>query len=334
MTVTLGAPSSRPSRSPSPVAYHIGDEASDVPRVGSLQRLFPSDISRRGRLASCLLLGFTIGSVSLFLVGGPVVLTGLSPATATDVSALSVLRQEDAATAASLTEGLAPVASVAADGGEPADVGAEAAAPVATVGTQALQEAPSPETLKALWMTRQEAESMLEVMHKDMTYLEYGSGGSTMAFAPMAKRAYSIEHDSTLPRVWSTWERGQGYRVLSSRLTGCASLGSGLYGLSLRFGAGPGLTPATTSRATLVFSMLLLFCSVWFHSRLHVNPSFSPVLCGAHRGMVLADAGETGGQRPCSARLLHVCSRGPGHGRVGRQPRVRGGHVSCLQALR
>ncbi|GAB0489641.1 hypothetical protein MMPV_000866 [Pyropia vietnamensis] len=109
---------------------------------------------------------------------------------------------------------------------------------MATVGAQAPQEAPSPETLKALWMTRQEAESMLEVMHKDMTYLEYGSGGSTMAFAPMAKRAYSIEHD----KEWcSRMQEKLAVSGLAQRVTyTCAPVdrGTGGWGVSHAFEEG------------------------------------------------------------------------------------------------
>ncbi|GAB0491213.1 hypothetical protein MMPV_002465 [Pyropia vietnamensis] len=53
---------------------------------------------------------------------------------------------------------------------------------------------PSEAQLRALWISPDEASRMLWAMHPGMTYLEYGSGGSTLAFAPMAARAYSVEH--------------------------------------------------------------------------------------------------------------------------------------------
>lgn len=201
MSVTLGAPTVRPSRSPSPAPHQGADGATGSPR-GGLQHLFPPGTSRRSRLVSWLLLAFTIGSVSLFLAGVPIRLGPLSsPPAVRGVSAPTVLRREDATTTASLADGLAAVAGRDADGEQAAVAEAGAPAVVATDVAQAPQELPSPETLKALWMTREEAASMLEVMRKDMVYLEYGSGGSTMAFAPMAKRAYSIEHDSTFSRL-------------------------------------------------------------------------------------------------------------------------------------
>ncbi|KAK1859218.1 hypothetical protein I4F81_001815 [Pyropia yezoensis] len=55
---------------------------------------------------------------------------------------------------------------------------------------------PSAAQLGALWMSADEASRMLWAMHPGMTYLEYGSGGSTLAFAPMARRAYSVEHSA------------------------------------------------------------------------------------------------------------------------------------------
>lgn len=237
MSITLGAPTPRPSRSPSPVSFHRGDGPAAVPRAGGLQRLFPAGTSRRGRLISCLLIAFSIGSVSLFLVGAPIGLDALSPSTAEDASAPTVLRREDAPADPSLTGGLAEVAGVASDG-ESADAGAGELAPEAMDGAPSSQDGPSPETLKALWMTRQEAASMLEVMRKDMTYLEYGSGGSTMAFAPMAKRAYSIEHD----KEWCLrMQEKLAVNGLSERVTyTCAPVdrGTGGWGVSHAFEEG------------------------------------------------------------------------------------------------
>lgn len=210
MSVTLGAPTARPSRSPSPSTHRGADGATGSPR-GDLPHLFPAGTSRRGRLVSWLLLAFTIGSVCLFLAGAPIRLGPLSsPPAAGDVPAPAVLRREDATTAASLTDRLEAVAGRDADGEQPVGAEAGAAAAVDTDVAQAPQELPSAEALKALWMTREEAASMLEVMRKDMVYLEYGSGGSTLAFAPMAKRAYSIEHDSTLFCLLASAVRGSG----------------------------------------------------------------------------------------------------------------------------
>lgn len=294
MSITLGAPTPRPSRSPSPVSFHRGDGPAAVPRAGGLQQLFPAGTSRRGRLTSCLLIAFSIGSVSLFLVGALIGLDALSPSTAEDVSAPTVLRREDAPADPSLTGGLAEVAGVASDG-ESADAGAGELAPEAMDGAPSSQDGPSPETLKALWMTRQEAGSMLEVMHKDMTYLEYGSGGSTMAFAPMAKRAYSIEHDSKLPS-WVLQHTGAGARPLRALLLPgwlCVSGARAVFPVPL---LEPRLTPVATTGAASVVLMLLLF--VLRASLSPVSPSFSPhtPACRNCRGMVLADAGETGSQ--------------------------------------
>lgn len=47
-----------------------------------------------------------------------------------------------------------------------------------------------------LWMPKGEGHALIRRMHGVRTYLEWGSGGSTLNIAPMAlKRAVSIEHD-------------------------------------------------------------------------------------------------------------------------------------------
>ncbi len=47
-----------------------------------------------------------------------------------------------------------------------------------------------------LWMPKSEAEALIRRMHGVRTYLEWGSGGSTLNIAPLAtRRAVSIEHD-------------------------------------------------------------------------------------------------------------------------------------------
>lgn len=53
---------------------------------------------------------------------------------------------------------------------------------------------PTSKDLAAVWMSPDEASRILWALKPGMIYLEYGSGGSTMAFAPMAARAYSVEH--------------------------------------------------------------------------------------------------------------------------------------------
>ncbi len=47
-----------------------------------------------------------------------------------------------------------------------------------------------------IWMPRSEAEALIRRMHGVRTYLEWGSGGSTLNVAPLAtRRAVSIEHN-------------------------------------------------------------------------------------------------------------------------------------------
>lgn len=263
MSVTLGAPTARPSRSPSPSTHRGADGATGSPR-GDLPHLFPAGTSRRGRLVSWLLLAFTIGSVCLFLAGAPIRLGPLSsPPAAGDVPAPAVLRREDATTAASLTDRLEAVAGRDADGEQPVGAEAGAAAAVDTDVAQAPQELPSAEALKALWMTREEAASMLEVMRKDMVYLEYGSGGSTLAFAPMAKRAYSIEHD----REWCLrMQEKLSIKGLSQRVTyTCAPVdrGTGGWGVSHAFEEGTyrvfkAYVDAVTALNESVFDVVLI----------------------------------------------------------------------------
>lgn len=49
----------------------------------------------------------------------------------------------------------------------------------------------------AVWMRHSEVDMMIEQLCNVDTYLEWGSGGSTLNFAPFARRvAHSIEHDS------------------------------------------------------------------------------------------------------------------------------------------
>lgn len=56
-----------------------------------------------------------------------------------------------------------------------------------------------PVNYSEIWMSREETDVILRYMRKGVQkYLEWGSGGSTLNFAPLAHgKAYSIEHDKT-----------------------------------------------------------------------------------------------------------------------------------------
>lgn len=45
------------------------------------------------------------------------------------------------------------------------------------------------------WMSNQERSLIEDNLNKDHIMLEWGSGGSTISFAPLVKKIYSIEHD-------------------------------------------------------------------------------------------------------------------------------------------
>lgn len=62
---------------------------------------------------------------------------------------------------------------------------------------QLLSEQEQPLNYSAIWMGREEADVFLKYMRQGVRlYLEWGSGGSTLNFAPLTQeKAYSIEHD-------------------------------------------------------------------------------------------------------------------------------------------
>lgn len=47
-----------------------------------------------------------------------------------------------------------------------------------------------------VWMSVQEISLVRSFIKPHHQYLEWGTGGSTLTFAPIAKHAYSIEHDA------------------------------------------------------------------------------------------------------------------------------------------
>ena len=219
MTVGV-APTARPSRSPSPAG---GSSAAAAPLLPMATRPPPSGGGgggRRGRLPTALLAALSFGGLCLFLAVAPQA-PRLGPPVGEPAGAAG-----GGGPAVSSVPPPPPVARAAA-----AASASDASAAVGANAEEHPQVPPSAEALKALWMTPEEAASMLEVMRKDMVYLEYGSGGSTMAFAPLAARAYSVEHNGTTGAGAGGGTGGGGEaggQRLDEWLLACAEVGGGV----------------------------------------------------------------------------------------------------------
>eukprot|EP00168_Porphyra_purpurea_P001385 TRINITY_DN1169_c0_g1_i7.p2 TRINITY_DN1169_c0_g1~~TRINITY_DN1169_c0_g1_i7.p2 ORF type:complete len:179 (+),score=29.88 TRINITY_DN1169_c0_g1_i7:556-1092(+) len=97
---------------------------------------------------------------------------------------------------------------------------------------------PSADDLAGLWISSDEASRMLWAMKPGMIYLEYGSGGSTMAFAPMARRAYSVEHNEPWCRKMKEKLAAKGLTDRISYTCESVPAGTGGWGITNAFEEG------------------------------------------------------------------------------------------------